>query len=211
MIKICCLVLFISATLPAFLCVPMVENSVKFALERCRQFLNLATYMKNDALNEVNDLKRTYRVCRHLIKAEAFYAENPVEDEEDFVLTAQPLKKEAPKMKMSRHSHRYGGSGDTCYVILFKRQHFQGEEIVLRKDRRDLGYFDVKSLRIIGDKKANSCAWRFFTKANYKGGNFTVKASNALESPDQWGFKVGQLKSARKIKVLIKSAQLIQP
>lgn len=32
--------------------VPMVENSVKFALERCRQFLRLATFLREGALDE---------------------------------------------------------------------------------------------------------------------------------------------------------------
>ena len=49
--------------------VPMVENSVKFALERCKQFLHLATFLKDDALGD-DEISRTKRVCDHIVVIE---------------------------------------------------------------------------------------------------------------------------------------------
>lgn len=53
--------------------VPMVENSVKFALERCKQFLSLAQYLKAKALKENQDLKRTKDVCQHIVQIEKYF------------------------------------------------------------------------------------------------------------------------------------------
>ena len=53
--------------------VPMVENSVKFALERCKQFLSLAQYLKAKALKENEDLKRTKDVCEHIVQIEKLF------------------------------------------------------------------------------------------------------------------------------------------
>jgi hypothetical protein len=42
--------------------IPMVDNSVKFALERCKQFLELAKFFQPKALTKNFDIRRTKRV-----------------------------------------------------------------------------------------------------------------------------------------------------
>ena len=49
---------------------PMIENSVKFALERCKQFLELATFLKPSALEESEEIRRSKKICDHIILVE---------------------------------------------------------------------------------------------------------------------------------------------
>ncbi len=50
--------------------VPMVDNSIRFALDRCRQFLHLHSYMRPKALRQNADIRRTAEMCRHIVKLE---------------------------------------------------------------------------------------------------------------------------------------------
>ncbi len=53
--KMCVRILILLFCVTVVSPVPMVENSVKFALERCKQFLHLATFLREDALQQDQD------------------------------------------------------------------------------------------------------------------------------------------------------------
>ncbi len=46
--------------------VPMVDNSVRFALERCRQFLRLARFLRADAIrDDMDGIGETGEPCKY--------------------------------------------------------------------------------------------------------------------------------------------------
>jgi hypothetical protein len=59
--------------------IPMVENSVKFALERCKQFLHLAEFLQADALAKNKEIRRTKKVCEHIVLIQSDFEEEKVE------------------------------------------------------------------------------------------------------------------------------------
>ena len=72
---------------------PMIENSVKFALERCKQFLRLATFLKPDALQDA-EIRKSKRVCEHIIKIEGDFFDDVKEEDADEAPEALALVKE---------------------------------------------------------------------------------------------------------------------
>lgn len=62
--------------------VPMVENSVRFALDRCKQFLKLATYLRETALEENSDIRKTKKICDHIVKIDTEFFHDKDESRE---------------------------------------------------------------------------------------------------------------------------------
>ena len=199
--------------------IPMVENSVKFALERCKQFLHLAEFLQPEALNDNLDIRRTKKVCDHIVLVENDFNSNDVIDEpagkqvkaveteslvEDRPAKMLALRRESPLATIGRkhlnNSPKNKQRGqEQCFVHLFRRQHFQGKAIVLSKNLKDTVHWNVKSVRVLGP-----CSWRFYNRAGFKGEHFTVEGDSSwddknLETLAEWGWKVGSLKSVKKL------------
>ena len=189
--------------------IPMVENSVKFALERCKQFLHLAEFLQPEALNENVDIRRTKKVCDHIVLVEDDFNSNDIgeisnaktvqtESLVDKPVKMLALRKESPVAPLTDRKH-VKKEEQNCYVHLFRRQHFQGKAIVLSKNLKDTVHWNVKSVRVLGP-----CSWRFFNRAGFQGEHFTVDGNSSWDDKNlatlaKWGWKVGSLKSVKKL------------
>ncbi len=166
--------------------VPMVENSVKFALERCKQFLDLAEFMKESALSTNDDLRRTHKVCLHIVEVERDFSQA----KPDLVLPLA-LKKDKPKEEKFN-----------CSVWAFPRQDFQGDRVEFNSDVSNTKALKIKSLRIKGQKGQN-CSWRFFDNVDFKGRNFTLGLRESrweIDAMPKIGWGLNRVKSARKFR-----------
>eukprot|EP00095_Tigriopus_kingsejongensis_P006959 maker-scaffold406_size180810-snap-gene-0.24 protein:Tk06959 transcript:maker-scaffold406_size180810-snap-gene-0.24-mRNA-1 annotation:"---NA---" len=166
--------------------VPMVENSVKFALDRCKQFLKLAIFLRESALEENSDIRKTKRICDYLVKIDRDFNEEDeddrVDEDEDNVVVAKAQHfKASEKTKKTRsksinviQSIEPGVSLDNprfsqCEVKLFPRQEFKGKAVTRSKSVNDTFSMKIKSLRVIGP-----CTWTFYDQANFTGHFFTI-------------------------------------
>ena len=103
--------------------IPMVENSVKFALERCKQFLHLAEFLQPDALAKNREIRRTKKVCDHIVLIRDDFV-NDSADDEDKEEKIEALAMKKPLKKNGRKSTKKNDFFSNCQVQLFNQQHF---------------------------------------------------------------------------------------
>lgn len=201
----------------------MVENSVRFALDRCKQFLKLATYLRETALEENSDIRKTKKICDHIVKIDTEFFHDKDEsresdsDEDSSEDSSEEVKgvlahKSLPKD--GKKSHRKEAkvikdirsiepdisidkenqhNSAQCQVKLYPSLSFQGKAWTVSSRVKNIKSHKIRSLRVIGP-----CTWTFYDDIDFRGHSFQISGNADPKKKEMESVRHGSTRSFKK-------------